>query len=576
MEPDEPQEAGLDLDPKTLLAILKRRKWFLLIPTALLLPVVVAVAMLLPPIYRSEGMILIERPNVPPDLIASTVTSFAAERIEVIKQRFMTTENLLKIMDEHDLYPEERKRRPVTELTEEIRADIGVELVEQGLRRDPNVIAFKVAFEHEDATKAQRVASELVSWYLSQNARTRQQQARETAAFLEKELAAVQAEAEALEEELEAFEQKHKQNLPQQIDIYRESLNRLRDEADQLEFTAQTLGERQAYLKRRLADVGRDGAVMIDGEVVLGLRDHLDALKMERARLSVRVTDQHPDLIALTRDIKALEAKLADRDAALDASAQDVERNGASVSRGDPEQAEGATEAEGGSMVAETSHQESDTAGMAAEFFGNEELEAVQRELRLVERRQQAVEADIANVEQKMERATLVRDEYSALRREYDNVLSDYQALRRKELVARMGTSLEMERKSERFSLIEPPQRPSAPEKPNRPLILAGGFVLAFGAGLGSLLLAEILAPALRSAKKLESLTGMQPLVVIPHIRTRREVMRTWLLRGAAAVCVIAVIGAGLAYVHVRVKPLDLVWLGIERKIEARLGPIVN
>jgi polysaccharide biosynthesis transport protein len=75
------------------LAILKRRKWQLILPIVLLAPIAVIVALTLPPIYRSTATILIEQQEIPPDLIRTTVTSFADQRIQVIKQRVMTTKN---------------------------------------------------------------------------------------------------------------------------------------------------------------------------------------------------------------------------------------------------------------------------------------------------------------------------------------------------------------------------------------------------------------------------------------------------------------------------------------------------
>ena len=46
----------------------------------------------------------------------STVTSFAAQRIQVISQRIMTRTNLVKIMDEYGLYKDDRKRKTIEEV----------------------------------------------------------------------------------------------------------------------------------------------------------------------------------------------------------------------------------------------------------------------------------------------------------------------------------------------------------------------------------------------------------------------------------------------------------------------------
>jgi uncharacterized protein involved in exopolysaccharide biosynthesis len=58
----EEQDEGFSFDTQDIGALVKRRKWHVILPAVLLFPVVVAVAFLLPSIYRSEAMILVERP----------------------------------------------------------------------------------------------------------------------------------------------------------------------------------------------------------------------------------------------------------------------------------------------------------------------------------------------------------------------------------------------------------------------------------------------------------------------------------------------------------------------------------
>src|SRR5689334_3612610 len=69
-----------------------------------------AIALLLPPSYRSTGTILIEQQEVPADLVRSTVTAYADQRLQVINQRVMTSSNLLDIMRRYSLYPERQGR----------------------------------------------------------------------------------------------------------------------------------------------------------------------------------------------------------------------------------------------------------------------------------------------------------------------------------------------------------------------------------------------------------------------------------------------------------------------------------
>ncbi|MFN8992492.1 MAG: Wzz/FepE/Etk N-terminal domain-containing protein, partial [Pseudomonadota bacterium] len=79
------------------------------LPIFILVSVAVAVAgavvvMSLPAVYVSSARILVESQQIPTDLVRSTVTSAAGERIQVIQQRVMTRDNLLAMADKFKLF----------------------------------------------------------------------------------------------------------------------------------------------------------------------------------------------------------------------------------------------------------------------------------------------------------------------------------------------------------------------------------------------------------------------------------------------------------------------------------------
>ena len=86
---DRPEE-GLDLAAQ--LEAVRRRIWPMLIAFVLVFGIASAVALLWPATYRSMGTILIEQQEVPLDFVRSAVTSYADERVQVISQRVMTSD----------------------------------------------------------------------------------------------------------------------------------------------------------------------------------------------------------------------------------------------------------------------------------------------------------------------------------------------------------------------------------------------------------------------------------------------------------------------------------------------------
>ena len=204
----------MDQDVKTLhdyLSVVGRRKSQMLWAGLLILAASLAVAFGLPPVYRSTGTILIEQQEIPVELVRSTVTSYADERIQVIGQRVMTSANLLGIIDKYGLYPDERKREPAEVVVEDMRGDIKVDMVSAEVV-DPRTgrptqasIAFTVSYESRSPQLAQRVSNELVSLYLNENLKTRAQLASDAAKFLAEEGKRLSEQIAELEKKLAEF-----------------------------------------------------------------------------------------------------------------------------------------------------------------------------------------------------------------------------------------------------------------------------------------------------------------------------------------------------------------------------------
>ena len=73
---------------------------------------------------RSTATILIEEQEIPPDLVRTTISSYADQRIQVISQQVMTRSTLMQIVEKYDLYPKQRKRETTEEILERMRKDI--------------------------------------------------------------------------------------------------------------------------------------------------------------------------------------------------------------------------------------------------------------------------------------------------------------------------------------------------------------------------------------------------------------------------------------------------------------------
>ena len=166
-----------------------RRRLPIFLATFLTIAVIaVSIVMLLPPIYRSTGTIAIESQQIPADLIRSTVSATADQRIGFINQIVMTDSRLEEIVDKYGLYPEERAVLPMMQVVEKLRENVVVASVVDPYATRAT-IAFTVSFDHTDPEVARNVAQELTDLFLAENVRTRNARATDTAAFLRRETA---------------------------------------------------------------------------------------------------------------------------------------------------------------------------------------------------------------------------------------------------------------------------------------------------------------------------------------------------------------------------------------------------
>jgi uncharacterized protein involved in exopolysaccharide biosynthesis len=175
------------------IGVLKRRVFYFLIPFGVISILGLYWAAIQKPNYYSEGKILVESQEIAPDIVRPVVTAAASERIQVIQQRIMTRDNLLSIENKFGLFP---KSSGVEDL---MRQSIQVKPVEMTgpSRPGASTIAYTVGFEYESPEIAMRVANELITSILNEDARTQTSRATEAVKILESEVKGIEGKLDS-------------------------------------------------------------------------------------------------------------------------------------------------------------------------------------------------------------------------------------------------------------------------------------------------------------------------------------------------------------------------------------------
>src|SRR5208283_728547 len=92
----------------------------------------------------------------------------------------------------------------------------------------------------------------------------------------------------------------------------------------------------------------------------------------------------------------------------------------------------------------------------------------------------------INQYQSRLNMAPVMEQQFAEITRDYDQSKTDYESLLAKKNQSEMSTNLEKTQQGERFRMLDPPNLPVRPYKPNRLLLSAAGLVvgLAFGGGL--------------------------------------------------------------------------------------------
>jgi succinoglycan biosynthesis transport protein ExoP len=565
---------------RDVLDILRRRRAAMLLAFVGVIVIAMLAAFLWPATYQAAGTILIEQQEVPAELVRSTISSYADQRIQVITQQVMTTENLYKIVQKYDLYQRERRLKTREAVMLKMRDDIGFKMISADVI-DPRsgnptkaTIAFAVSYKNRSPDMAARVANELVSLYLQQNLQSRKERSADATSFLGDEAQRLDQRINELQAEVAKFKEKHVNDLPEQSPINMQLMTRADEEMRDVDTRIRSLDQQVVYLEAQLAQLSPSSQVYTStGERVLSPQDRLKYLRTEYARVSGLYAPTHPDVIRLQREIAGLE-KTADASGAvndLQRQVEDANTQLAAVqqkySADHPDvirqqrvvaslQTKLAAAAKSDNSASVRPVEPDNPAYIQIKA----QVEASKSERSSLQTKRSQLTAQLADYEKRLASAPAVEREYSTMTRDLDNNQLKYREVRQKQMEAQVAQSLEEERKGERFTLIEPPLTPEEPASPNRVVIMVLGLVLSIGAAVGAAALLENMDSSVRNRRDLETLLSVPPLAVLPWIETqadrvarRRRQRYTW--AGAIGGVVVAI-----SAVHVFYRPLDVLW----------------
>lgn len=484
-------------------------------------------AMTLPPVYRTEAVLIVESSQIPDELAASTVQTGEIEALQIIRQRITSREVLLDMANAIGIY-EDSSDLGADEKVADLRRRIGIETSGGPSRRtvtDATIVT--VSFTAPTARMAAETVNHIVTLILQANVEMRTSVARQTLDFFTQEVDRFEQELSQISGKILNFQESNLEALPDSLEFRRNRQAGLQERLVQLEREQSTLQDRRAQLVTLFETTGN---ILLDGQnrnqrtfarrLERPAEQRLAELQGEIASLSAVLSENNPRMVLLRSQIEAAEALVATLPPIEDMQ--------------DPN----------GNVTTAASLYDIQLADLDAQIV-------------YIEDQKSAAEAQMSQISRTIEATPGNSVTLTALERTFSNLQEQYNQAVANKARAETGSMIEALSRGQRITLVEQAVAPTEPSSPNRPVVLIGGLGLGLFLALGLVALFELLNRTIRHPNDLQKALGIEAFATIPYIVTRREAFVNTVRRlTIGSLCIGFVVG-GLWFVDQNVLPLQ-------------------
>jgi polysaccharide chain length determinant protein (PEP-CTERM system associated) len=491
---------GKKYTPGDFLWMAWHRKWLILIPGLVIGAATAVWSFTLPNRYMSSTTILVVPQRVPENLVRSTVTTSVTERLQTIAQQIMSRTRLERIIEEFNLYREERDTMIMEDIIELMRRrDIKVDPV-RSRGRNADATHFTVRFEASNPRTAMLVTDRLASMFVQENLQDREILADSTNQFLQAQLEDSRRRLIEHEARLQEFKQQYAGQLPTQAQSNLQMLQMTQTEIQNNAEAAARERDRIATLEQAIADTiataQPKAAELKPGETPVTAAQQLEVARAQLRALEQRLKPNHPDIGHVKRVIANLELKADEEAARL------TPLSGAETSAPLP-------------------------ASIAAKINPmRTEIEGLRRSLETRKNEDERLRQVVGSYASRIEAAPQLEAQLTELMRDYQTIQDQYTSLLRKSEDSKIAVNLERRQIGEQFKVIDGarlPERPFSPDRLRMNLLgLLGG--LAFGLALVALL--EYRDTSFRTDEDIVTALALPALAVIPKMISSAEARR--------------------------------------------------
>jgi polysaccharide chain length determinant protein (PEP-CTERM system associated) len=431
-----------------------QRPWVVLAVAGVVLVLGTAYVMTRPRVWKATSVVRVEAQQTDAQLVQRTVGD-VEPRLLSLRQAMLGGPVLGRVVDQLKLTPDLVARRGKEAAIEQLRESIDVK---------PTWNAFEVTVSANDPKVAANIANLVPTIFAQLTNETRASQAADATKVFDAQVKELQDSVNGWQKKIIAFKVAHIGELPEQIEANMRQLDRLSGE-----MRARTEQLRAVEARRSDLVLMRNGGDTESGRAQMVV----DQLQQQLAAVKTQYTDDHPEVVRLTRELKAARGRVDEADARLG-----VQR---------------------------------------------EERARATREVATIQRDIDALTKEAQNYQARLDQTPRWAAELAGLDREYDIAKTKYQSVVGRKVEAEIAQEIETRNAPRLFSLVSPAAPPAVPSKPDRFSGLVVVLVAAIGAGVLSGVMVELRDESIRDERQLKGELPLPVLAIVPAMNGRTE-----------------------------------------------------
>ncbi len=467
------------------IAVIRRRKYWIVVPTTIVIALTLALTPKIPRTYQSTATLMLEPQKVSTAYVRSgSSRNEMANRLQKIEMEVLSGGGFPEIIDKLNLYPKTRHKTAMGHLVAAMRSDITIAPVPDTGGQD-GVVAFTISYVGSTPRETQLATNDIAKLFIVENQKEGHQQAEGTEAFLKTQVAQAAQQLAAQQGKIQEFKNAHLGSLPEQAQA-----------------NMQTIGQYQADLQANSAAIDQDNQQRVYLQSVLNVQPNGDQgeaapppatpLQIELVQKEtelqadlLKYTPQYPDVIRLKHDIAALKVQI-----------QHQPKSAGAVSLGPV----------------------STTTGPSQTDQLRSQLIALNAEIRTRNARQTQLQQKLQQLQGSVASSSAVQTQFMGLDSDYQEMQKNYNLLVEKQQEAAMASALDQRDDSAQFLVLQPASFPGKPYRPNPMLLDMGGVLIGLFIGLLCGLVVEMRDDTMHDAAEVAEYLKLPVMVALPKM----------------------------------------------------------